>query len=254
MRRFLPWLATALVGAGATAAATLGSLGVPGEAPSTWASGVVAATTASGTAHVRIVIATRPSGTVGRLAGTVDLSADAYRLTTKTTGGGAATTLVEIGIGDRSYVHQSQAGAVSTWVETVGTGIERDFGASQRVFGALRHPAAIWQVQDLGPSPIGGGTTHYRVTVRTPTPSCRPTTFQLPSLQVWLDPHDRLVRSQLAVHFATRRAPGAPITWQTSIETVELRDFGAPLTISPPPAHEVRSGAYSSTLRSHCAA
>lgn len=257
MRRLVPWLATALVGVGATTAGILGSLGMPGQSPSAWASGVVAATTAAGTARVRIVIATSPGGTVRhlteRFVGSVDFSADAYRLTTRTTSGGPSITspTVEIGIGDRSYVRLSTAGAASVWQVSVDRGVERDLDAARRVFGTLRHPGAIWQVQDLGPSPIGGGTTHYRATVRTPTPICRPTTFEPPSLQVWLDPHGRLVRSQLTVRFALRRAPGTPPAWQTSVETVEVGHFGSPVTIRRP-ANTVRSGAYSSTIRSHC--
>ena len=88
--------------------------------------------------------------------------------------------------------------------------------------------------------------------MRTPTAICGPLTVLPPVVLVWVDGHGRLVRSQLIVHFAPRRAPGAPMAWQTSVETVELRDFGAPLTISRP-TNTVRRRAYSSTLRTHCA-
>lgn len=252
----MPWLVTVLVGMGAATAAVCGSLGVPGASPGAWASRVVTATRAAGSARVRTVITTWPSGSVRRVTerstGVVDLSDNAYRLTTRTTSEGPpiAPTLVAMGIGDRSYVRLSP-GHPSMWHLSIETGIERALDANGRVFGVLLHPTAIWQVGDSRSSV--DGTTRFRLTVRTPTPLCVPMTFRPPSLQVWLDGHGRLVRWRLVTRFRVRTAPGVTgIPWQTSVETVELSHFGAPVAIGPPPAGQVRrSAGYSSTLTFH---
>ena len=228
-----------IVGAAAAAAAVLGSLGIPGRSPGTWVRAVVATTKAAGTA--RVVVTFRSTGVQHRvrLTGVVDFPADAYRLTA-TSSGPPVNRVVQIRIGDRSYLSASAAGVQTVWEEPVDPALQRALDVSGQVFGVLAGSSAIWQVHDLGGSPVRGGTTRYRVTVRAPAPICAPVTVLAPTLQVWVDGHSRLVRSQLTTRFRLPTAAGGWSAWQSNVQTVDLSRFGAPVTITAPPASRVQ--------------
>lgn len=235
---------------------------------------VVATTRAAGSARVLLLTESTAVSPAGRFhdrsTGVVSFRTDAYRLTV--TSGSLPgqprnlLRLVQVGVGHHGYLVQPEpmvAGRTRPSVIDLGGPHQPD--AIERVFGELASPAATWQVHDLGRSSVGGDrTTRYLVTTRPPYVvgvGCSRVSDATSTVQIWVDRRHRLVRAETITHFRIQfsQSPGMPARpgpsrWETSVNTVDLSDFGVAVTISPPPVSSVRVPAYRSsvTVRPRC--
>ena len=114
-------------------------------------------------------------------------------------------------------------------------------------FGLLRYISSPVTVVDTG-HVRGQRSTHYRVTVDKPIAGCgaKPTASPIMPLDIWLDSQGRLTRMQFRFVNNNQVPPGFPTpspqqTPTTVVTTVELYDFGVPVSISAPPAGETQN-------------
>lgn len=272
MRRLLPWALLGLLTLGVAVGAGLGQAQYPGQTAEQWVDGVVAATVAAGTAHLRFVNVTtstdpsQDSKSVG--VGVVDFSHEDYRVKElsrqnqfESTNGSPLrlTDQVwgenEIAIGGTLYMNLDPSGPGGGWAKVRFPRNDRqDFGLSpigaEDAIGGLVGPTPVRAVQTLGPSSVGGvPATRYRVTTE-PLYVCgahggtlyvhrfAPTTL-------WVDGQDRLLRAQTSVlspGFTSHGPEGASgfsqpiaVAPSTTAATLTLSHFGTPVHIAAPP-------------------
>jgi hypothetical protein len=270
MRRVLPWALLGLLGVAGLLGAALGLANQPTGSPAgPKASAVIAATVAAGTARYSFSSLTSSNNpllrTVARGHGSADFAADSMATNESNTGTGVSRTgnepprrttetIVdsEIWIGRTVYFQFLVPGLPAQWIKEAGfpvkvfgtLGVLGSLGPLSQFIAAMEVPGAT--VESLGRQTLDGTvTTKYRVD----TPSCAKTTKSplqesIGSTYLWIDGKGRLAQAQGVVHVTISSVPassrafgtGPPAGKSTTVSTVRLFDFGAPMTITAPKA------------------
>lgn len=226
MRQIAPWALLVVLLVGVGVGAVVGQAQAPGQTPTQWVDGVLAATKAAGTARITFSEvstssnpAMRGSSTGG---GVVDFRSESIRTTevsfdsqsSSTDGGPVHTSLVRnvdetIDIGKLSWQllggtwtktsRLRSAGDRIGWLDSLGPFALGDIGAP------------IEDLEDLGPALVRGvATTRFLLTASVP-PSCQAAvraavaagTYIGPTT-LWVDSQGRLVQARSALHLNLR--------------------------------------------------
>lgn len=218
---------------------------------------VLDAATVAGTAHVTIQIATTGGSlnVVQRATGAVNFAAGSYRLSYASSSSAPepGQPYVEIDVRNRTHLEPSVPGVPGgpTVSSLPSFELPRQQGAVSQIVALLPRPAGVWQVHVLGPITLAGrATTHYQLTVVV-HPICMAHVAE--TLQVWIDARGRIVRATTTSRVNVS-ASGAAGAGETTIETLTLSAFGAPVVVTPPSpgAVEGPSGTGTARLDLHC--
>ena len=232
MRRFVPWILLTALTIGVAGFAALGQVESSRSvvSPAAWVHNVIAATTAAGSAHLRVVTVTtsvdasQDQTTTGN--GEVDFVNGNFSVTefyrqheSVTTNGGPARQLEDtwgehtIAIGQTVYhslvLPVSVSAPLSGWSRShfprnvhQAFGLDAAIGAEDAVAG-LASIAPVGAVRELGPGSVNGvATTRYLITAR-PLYVCgkdgRTITLRLvPATTVWIDGGGRLLEARVS--------------------------------------------------------
>jgi hypothetical protein len=277
VRRLLPWALLALIGVGAGLGAALGQVNAPGPTSSSvlvggaaqsWLSGVLAATQASGTAHLDYTgLSTSPnpllrgsssgSGVVDFAAGTYRTSETDHSTEWSSQNGrpvqahAQTTSESDIAIGSTLYENFGPGNLPSGWTKTpdhrdksaLGLGSANGLGF---VLSGLTGPVTTVSVRELGPASVDGAPA-ARYLVRTELrPICPDPGRRVPegSTTVWVDSNGRLVQARdsltLSATFGSSLRKGNPELGDvpfgplTFISTLRFSAFSAPVHIVAP--------------------
>ena len=288
VRRVLPWLATALLAAGAGTAAVAGALGLPRQSaaawvtqmpsrfPSAWAARVLAATRASGTALLSSVTTEHLSYTSS--TSSPSTSSTLYRAQTydfRTSGAvdfTARRSEKDIALMSHRFEHEVQLGRTLFITAFPSAGVHLSHRRLHSPVGVLGEiadempytpydplatPSATIEVKARGVGVVDGVDVWvYQLVGR----SCGPAT-PLPIVDVWVDAQGRLVQIRTVLRATAPQSeepagyPPTPVEHMLLSETTTLHDFGDPVTIRPslPPAlFTASSGKPPPAPNSHC--
>lgn len=231
VRRLVPWTLLAVLTIGVAAFAALGQVeSTTGVSPSAWVRGVVAATTAAGSAHLRYSSTTKSADasqdqtTTG--SGVVDFENGSFSVTefhhqrgSESTNAGPLRQIVEswgehtIAIGQTVYhslvLPVPVAAPVSAWSRAhfprklhQAFGLDAGTGAEDAVAG-LASIAPVAAVRELGPGSVGGvPASRYLITAQ-PLYLCGKhgqtvTLHLVPATTVWIDGAGRLLQTRVS--------------------------------------------------------
>lgn len=287
MRRLAPWLLVGVLGIGVAAGAALGESQRPGAGPSftvlsgpaaaSWVKGVLATTSAAGSAHFTYVSVTSSPDSSSRNSdsgsGVVDFAHGDFQVTQvnhqvayEVVGGKAPhqtlDTWSEETIGIGKSVYQNLAAPVSDWGKYSeqrdphrALGLDQA-SAAENALAALSGLVPVASVRDLGPGTASGlHATRYRVTDQTldyceahePKISI---TLVAPTT-VWVDGQGRIVQAAVSqrgdasiARLFTALGLGAPAGTPPASTTTFLHfsDFGAAVHIAAPALGPNHSG------------
>jgi hypothetical protein len=124
-------------------------------------------------------------------------------------------------------------------------------------FGLLDNISS--SVTTIGTDDVRGQrSTHYHVTVDKPLRGCetKAGSGSTIPIDVWLDSQGRLTRMQISLFTDNKVPPGFPtpqpqLTSETIVTTIELYDFGVPVSVSAPPAEETQNVPMPSVRQTH---
>lgn len=267
MRQSVPWVLLALLIVAVASFAALGQVqSAPGVTPAAWVDNVIAATTATGSAHLRFTSATTSSDASLNQAiagsGAVDFVNGNFSVTVlfhqigsvRQVGNLFGEHMIAIGqtVYELPVLPFTAAAPLLRWSRSrVPRNVHAAFGLSaatgaEDALAAFASLAPVGAVRELGPGQVDGqATTRYLVTAQ-PLYLCgkdgRTRTFQLvPPTTVWIDGAGRLLQARVSDHTAggTVRAPsgsGTPIRFppSTTVSTMTFSDLGAPVHIVAP--------------------
>ena len=271
VRRFLPWALLGLLVVGVAVGAAVGQTQSPVVTPAQWVAGVVAATEATGSAHLHYVNVTTsqdPSeASVVSGAGVVDFTEGTFRVTEtyrqhqfESINGGPLHLTADdwgqqtIAIGQTLYMNFTSGPPFGGWTKThLPRDEHQDLGldatGAEDALGGFVGPTPVDAVRTLGPGSVDGvAATRYLVTTE-PLYICGAHgrtiyVHQFAPTTVWVDGQGRLLRARTSFnnegftsHGPDGSASAQPISVapSTTNATLTLSYLGAPVQITAPP-------------------
>ena len=225
MRQIAPWALLVVLLVGVGVGAVVGQAQAPGQTPTQWVDGVLAATKVAGTARITFSEVSTSSNPAMRGSstgsGVVDFRTGSSRVTevsfssqsSSTDGGPVHSSLVRdvqetIDIGKSSFEND-----LGFWTKTAREGSAGDplgllDALGPLTFGEIGAGTPVARLDDLGTASLGGvATTRYLVAASVP-PSCeeavRASTaagLYFDPTTLWVDHQGRLVQARSALHF-----------------------------------------------------
>jgi hypothetical protein len=268
-----------LLGAGVAAGAALGQVQSPGITPAAWLHNALAATTATGSAHVRYSSETTSPGSSSGSAiagsGEVDFATGNFRVNevnhsavSVSTNGGPrhqetetfSQTSIAIGqtiyrklLPTAQYVPGSSSDAFSPWIkERLPHDAQQTFGlgagiSAEDAVAGLGSVTPIAAVRTLGPGVVDGADATRYLVISEPLYVCGrhgKTLFteHVGPTTVWVDALGRIVHVQTSQHLV-----GGPTA--TISASLTFSDFGAPVRLVAPTVRGNQSGSASITIK-----